>query len=505
LKQVADIFMKLTENLPGLSVSGLTLSKLTKLFIAVVFSSFLVACDSNDDLDLHAPSLSITSPVPGTAITIDPAISISGEVSSDTTLVEATLNDVDVPAGNISLTGTTFTIDVTLADNANTVVVTASDFQGNSRSLTFTLFYPMLSIPDGASASLVLGQPSYTVNDPNQNIGVGASTLSGVQGTLFKRNNSVLYVPDSGNHRVLGFNSTTSEFNEGADFVVGQADLTSADSGVSPTRFTTPTGVYTTDTQFFVVDQGNNRVLIWDSIPSSGSVEASTVIGQADLTTGTSGGCTDSGLNMPSSVFVVDGKVVVSDTGNNRVLIWNTIPDTNGASADIVIGQTDMITCLSNGAGGVVANNTLSSPGGIWTDGVRLLVADTANHRVLVWDDISTVTSGQAADWVLGQVNKTSAAVVSPPTDSSLNGPLSVSSNGNQIFVADTGNNRVLGWDSFPAADGPPATTVIGQADFTSTTTGISASEMTTYDNVFVAREGVYVVDSHRILRFSEP
>ena len=480
-----------------------------RVLLAIVLGSLLLACSETDELDLRAPGLSITSPVPGSSITVDPAVTITGETSADATVVEAMLNDVAVPESDISLTNTTFTINVTLANNTNNLTVKVSDAAGNSRSLSFILFYPVLSIPNGSDAALVLGQTAFDVNDPNQGGTVGASTLSNVTGTLFKHNNTVLYVPDSGNHRILGFNNTESATNESADFVIGQANLTSAETGVSSTRFNTPTGVYVTDTQFFVADKGNNRVLVWDSIPASGSVEASTAIGQMDLTSNATS-CSSSTLNAPSSVFVAEGKVVVADNGNNRVLIWNSIPVTNGAPADVVVGQVGMSamdTCQANDSDGdgvtdTASASTFSSPGGIWTDGIHLLVADTGNNRVLVWDALPTV-SGQAADWVLGQSDLIS--VTAELTQSGLNAPLSVTSNGNQIFVADSGNSRVLGWNGFPTVNKPLADSVIGQVDFTSNVTGITASQMTTYDNVFVAREGVYVVDGNRVLRFVEP
>jgi hypothetical protein len=34
----------------------------------------------------------------------------------------------------------------------------------------------------------------------------------------------------------------------------------------------------------------------------------------------------------------------VADLGNNRVLIWNSIPTTNQKAADVVVGQKDMDT-----------------------------------------------------------------------------------------------------------------------------------------------------------------
>jgi len=51
-----------------------------------------------------------------------------------------------------------------------------------------------------------------------------------------------------------------------------------------------------------------------------------------------------SSLENPSSVELFDGKLYVADSGNNRVLIWNTFPSGNNVSADVVIGQPDFVT-----------------------------------------------------------------------------------------------------------------------------------------------------------------
>lgn len=46
----------------------------------------------------------------------------------------------------------------------------------------------------------------------------------------------------------------------------------------------------------------------------------------------------------PRGVFVDDRHVVVADSGNHRVLIWHGFPDTDEQSADVVLGQPDGFT-----------------------------------------------------------------------------------------------------------------------------------------------------------------
>src|SRR5207248_907484 len=104
--------------------------------------------------------------------------------------------------------------------------------------------------------------------------------------------------------------------------------------------------------------------------------------------------------------------------GQNRVLIWNKIPTTNGVPADIALGQPDLTSAFDNNSkalcasNGVDSNNnptyparcsaTMSFPRYALSDGTRLYVADGGNDRVLVYKSIPT-TNGKAADAILGQ------------------------------------------------------------------------------------------------------
>ncbi len=46
----------------------------------------------------------------------------------------------------------------------------------------------------------------------------------------------------------------------------------------------------------------------------------------------------------PQGVWIQGSKLFVADTQNNRVLIWNTIPTQNNQPADVVLGQPDFTT-----------------------------------------------------------------------------------------------------------------------------------------------------------------
>ncbi|MGH1387888.1 hypothetical protein [Kordia sp.] len=171
----------------------------------------------------------------------------------------------------------------------------------------------------------------------------------------------------------------------------------------------------------------------------------------------------------PRGVFVANNMLFVSDTGQNRVFIWNSIPTSEFKEPDVILGQ-EAIADSGRNSNSDVSSKTLHYPSGIWSDGKRLVVADAWNHRVLIWHTIPT-TNAQPADVVLGQPNfennqpnvKGQAA---NPEANTLNWPYGVFSDGKNLWIADTGNRRVLFFDSIPTENFVEADKVIGKLNF---------------------------------------
>jgi hypothetical protein len=119
--------------------------------------------------------------------------------------------------------------------------------------------------------------------------------------------------------------------------------------------------------------------------------------------------------------------------------------------------------------GGSPAANSLYWPYGLaWIAG-RLFVADTGNRRVLVWNGLPD--GDRPADLVLGQPDVTSTGENrgGPPGPASFRWPHAIAATGDTLLVADAGNHRVLGWQGTLDHD-RPADLVLGQPDFTSAT-----------------------------------
>nr|WP_100764450.1 hypothetical protein [Leptospira ellisii]PJZ94812.1 hypothetical protein CH379_00530 [Leptospira ellisii] len=282
-----------------------------------------------------------------------------------------------------------------------------------------------------------------------------------------------LYVLEPSKHRILVWNRMPIGGMEPPDFVLGQPDFfsTAANGGgpVGPFGLAFPQRILFRNGYFFVVDNGNNRILVWDHAPVSSSDAPSFVLGQPDFITGIAGGLSPSSLNLPMDVDFSDGKLLVADSGFNRVLIWNSMPAVNGAAADRVLGQDDMVT----GNSGTVAANRFSNPGAIRYREGKIVLSVSNENRILIWNTFPNA-NGAPADVVLGQPNFTGSSRFNGAGNGSV--LISARSLGNpdhleilngSLYVSDSGSLRILIWNSIPTATFADADRVFGQSNFT--------------------------------------
>ena len=364
----------------------------------------------------------------------------------------------------------------------------------------------------GQAARLVIGQTTFTSQDSNSSDTIlgAASGLAFAADTLFVADSNRVGASPS-NHRVLlyqnvsgmlprptdalSYNSKCPACVGRATLVLGQPNFTTATENLAatPTTLRLPTAVASDGVHVVVADTNHNRVLIWNRIPTSNNAPADVVVGQQTFTTATVPGNTPSAKSMrgPQGVWIQNGRLYVADTQNNRVLIFNKIPTSNGVAADVVLGQPDMTTFvqpdLTQQKDSVSAKQLLN-PVAVSSDGFHVFVTDLGYNRVLIWNSIPT-SNGAAADVAIGQPDLVSSiannAFSTDPTDttvppketpvlcttsngtdvnsnptypnycnSTVNFPRFALAAGNRLFIADGGNDRVLVYNQIPTQSG---------------------------------------------------
>lgn len=196
-----------------------------------------------------------------------------------------------------------------------------------------------------------------------------------------------------------------------------------------PLLFNHPGGIASDGTRLLLADRNNNRVLIWNALPT-GNTPPDLVLGQANFTTNDPGKGRAQ-MNWPVSVKTDGRRIVVADAYNDRLLIWNSFPTQNGQAADLEIKLND-----------------LRWPWGLWTDGTRLVATGTGSQRTLVWNQFPT-RDNQPQSLTLragGQMGT----------------PRTITSNGQNLIVGDHNSRAAVApssgpgnfvWKTFPTSE----------------------------------------------------
>jgi uncharacterized protein (TIGR03437 family) len=419
---------------------------------------------------------------------------------------------------------------------------------GNNRILRFPQPF---AHTDAENPDVVIGQSSFSTNGANQG-GISASTLSytittgngtastsTVPGFLVFDHDGNLWVADPGNNRVLRFNASalgaSASSGPAADIVLGQADFATGTFNatgnplLSYTSINTPRGIaIDAGGRLFVGESSlssRGRVLVWHPPFATGQA-ASDLLG-VDTDTPAPGNISQfqPGIS-PGGVFATDSAIGLVDTQNNRILLFPPYdqwqPGSTYQAATVVIGQADFASGGANRGQGGAAADRLAAPVAAAFYGSGLYIADTYNNRVIVMP--ANGTGFGPATRVLGQdqLNQNAPNLAegrefnfgANSIDAGLAVDLTVTPP--HLYVADTYNNRILGYKDFRnLTTGGKADVVIGQPDFQQVMANYPTGDTKTTSSglafpvgLVVDNDGnLYVADAgnSRVLRFPKP
>ena len=318
--------------------------------------------------------------------------------------------------------------------------------------------------------TVVLGWTQDQLVIPNS---PSASTLFGPRGAA-RLKDGTLWVADTGHHRLLAWQEGPDSDNQDADLVIGQpgffAEGRNAKGPVTAATLNVPTGITAWGDGLAVADAWNHRVLLWFETPRTHNQPADLILGQlqADANLANQGqqNPTATSLHWPYGVSAFGDQLIVCDSGNRRVMIWDQ-PRSTGQPADLVLGQTKFTIRDENGGMAVgAAGMRWPHASTVWRG--ALAVADAGNNRIMLWQDRPT-QNGQACQKVLGQKSFTACdhnLGAYYPSAAAVNMPYALGVCDERLLVADTANSRLIGWQN--AETGADATWLTGQPDFAS-------------------------------------
>jgi hypothetical protein len=302
-----------------------------------------------------------------------------------------------------------------------------------------------------------------------------ASTLFGPRGACLLAPAGPLWIADTGHHRLLGWSRLPEQDQQPADCLIGQPDFghegRNAKGAVGAATLNVPTGIAACGEGLAVADAWNHRVLIWQRAPQAHKQPADLVLGQRDFASAEANRGHDEPaadtLFWPYGLHWDGERLWVADSGNRRVLMWQGLPRANGEPAALVLGQSSLVRRDENG-GGEPSAGSMRWPHAIATAGGRLLVADAGNNRIMVWNTIPAAC-GAPCDAVLGQNNFRDVdhnQSLYWPSDATLQMPYGVAVAGRWCIAADTANSRLIAWPSADWRTGASARALSGQAEF---------------------------------------
>jgi DNA-binding beta-propeller fold protein YncE len=364
------------------------------------------------------------------------------------------------------------------------------------------LIFDTTVVASGEAAVHVLGQPTSFDDLPEASrSGMDSpEDCSGADGRLF--------VTDTGNHRLLIFDITTIVDGEDALDGLGHAETgamdfsrRSPDDGPFDDTFSYPSDVLVDPAghRLYVADRFNHRVLVFDLSVANDFVGtdrvADVVLGPSTFRSGPTFLFDPAGLCEPRGLALAGDRLFVADSLNHRVVVFDTTALVNGmGAASNVLGQPD----LAAQEAGLDATH-LAYPVGLAVDVAsgHLFVADQGRNRVLVFD-VSTIADGEPAIGVLGQPGFTTDAPATTQAGMFAPNGLELDAVGGRLFVTDRGNCRTLVFDVATLVDGEDAIAVLGQPGFTTSTFGSGSNRMGAATGVAFdpGRQRLYVVDN---------
>lgn len=256
----------------------------------------------------------------------------------------------------------------------------------------------------------------------------GAATFSSPSGITTDGAN--LYVIDVMHHNIRKIVIATGVVTT----LAGTGSPGAADGAGPSASFNFPAAITTDGTNLYVTDSSNNKIR--KIVIATGMV--SSLTGTADTAAGpgaTDGGGATALFDGPTGITTDGTNLYVADTANRKI---RKVVISSGAVSSLTgVAHTPGAYGAKDGVG---TSATFNLPQGITTDGKMLYVADTFNNKIRTVDIVSGMVGSLTG---VADTKTTAGAADGEGVSASFDRPYAVTSDGTNLYVADTANHKV--------------------------------------------------------------
>lgn len=262
-------------------------------------------------------------------------------------------------------------------------------------------------------------------------VGVGTATIiaTSAKGTMGKcdvtvsaSGITVIKNADASYESASGVTNGTFTYGQTASSVVNQTGLEISEAG----EYNHPSGLAcykSGDTYYFAVtDAWNNRVFVYSGDSVENAVKNTPVVlGQTSATSTTPGYAMDK-LSWPMDCAIDStGRLYIADTRNNRIQVYD---DVTGLATGVAANHTiDWFTADTS-----THNNHIYWPWSVSTDcDGKLIVTSTTNRSILIWDELPATWDNTDASFYPSQI-------IQMPVSTT---PRTITWTGSQLIIGD--------------------------------------------------------------------
>jgi len=239
-------------------------------------------------------------------------------------------------------------------------------------------------------------------------------------------------IPSSGTWQITGGNIVLTSGTTTQTFSCIQQEPSTASTNGTASTSATYWLVFNTSTN--VISRMYTAASSYDPTQMGGSVQGTTLTSTSAPTSWVTSGTYNFNQPMGITYDKAHGCYYVADTANHIIQQISS-----SGTVTLIAGHPGVSGNADSSTGGLGTAAYFNSPYGVTTDGENLYVADTGNHTIRKID----LTSNHTVTTIAGVASSSGSADSNTGTSAYFSSPYGITTDGTNLYVADTGNYTI--------------------------------------------------------------